>query len=514
MDKRKSLEENLLFRGERVVKIKEAPEPADVRWLDLQVGYGIRFMGFMGTTIAVLVFMSWSASFIYTLHKKEDLPVMVLPLFIAITNVLVPKICEFINKFESHSTDGSRQTSLYIKTALFRWFNSALALLLVYGFTNTISSTATKATISLNQMAFNLIFAEMFTIPIIKLCDFMGFFRKHILAPRADDQDEMNSYFQGAKFELAERFTDASKVLFVALFYSSILPASLFLGAIALVMHYAQAKFCLLRMWRPAPDLGFGLSRLSRNYFFSMALLIHVIMSAYWWSGYPFDNLCATENSDQYMFCNQDFLRRGVFPPLPRFQPEDSPWMTEGQATITSLYAWTAVVMIVLGGLLAFKENILPYVESIFCSTYEPDGADQNIPFSSIKHLTEITSYVPQLREGAFAFPQLICDVSKIDPGFIGWKDENDPTYTRHSLYHEAKLILGREPMTGAFSRIMEFPIVKEEDEKTDETKETSDEEDPADAPSGAYGTFGRLAGWIFPRRKPQQRTGESVPLI
>lgn len=223
---------------------------------------------------------------------------------------------------------------------------------------------------NLNQAIFNLIYAEMFTIPIIKLVDIMGIIRKHILAPRAKDQEEMNSYFAGAKFELAERYTDATKVIFVSLMYSTVLPVSLLLGALALLVHYIVGKFCLLRMWRATPDVGTTLSRVSRNYFFSTSLLAHVIMAAFWWSGYPYDDLC--ENDDGgYKYCSQDFFRQGVFPPLPRFQPTDSIWMTPSQALITSLYSWTGVVMIVVAIIVAIKECLVPRIQAFFYSTYE-----------------------------------------------------------------------------------------------------------------------------------------------
>ena len=237
-------------------------------------------------------------------------------------------------------------------------------------FTDTISFNPIHGGDSLNQGVYNIIFAELVTIPIIKLFDIMGFVRKHILAPRAEDQDEMNSYFIGGKFELSERYTDATKVLFVSLFYSAILPSSLFLGAFALMTHFVVAKFCMLRMWRPSPDVGASLSRLSRNYFFTMALLIHIVMSAYWWSGYPFDNLCQGDDNGYY-FCNQDYLRSAIFPPLPKFQLDGDEWMTNSQESITSMYAWTALVILVVGGVVLIKENLVPYIESIFKSTYE-----------------------------------------------------------------------------------------------------------------------------------------------
>ena len=282
----------------------------------------------------------------------------------------MPKICEFVNAFENHSTEGARQSSLYIKMVLFRCFNSAFILLIVKGFTGSITLDEQDKKDNLNQAIYNLIYAEMFTIPIIKLVDVMGIVRKHILAPRAKDQEEMNSYFVGAKFELAERYTDATKVLFVSLMYSAVLPVSLLLGAMALLVHYVVGKFCLLRMWRGTPDVGPTLSRLSRNYFFSTSLIAHVVMSAFWWSGYPYDDLCENGN-EGYKYCAQDFFRKFIFPPLPRFQPEDSEWMTDSQATITSLYSWTGCVMIVGVILVITKACLIPWISSFFYSSYE-----------------------------------------------------------------------------------------------------------------------------------------------
>jgi hypothetical protein len=52
----------------------------------------------------------------------------------------------------------------------------------------------------------------------------------------AADQEETNVSFGGGKFELAEHYSDAMKVLFVLLFYSStIMLQSLFFHAVALL---------------------------------------------------------------------------------------------------------------------------------------------------------------------------------------------------------------------------------------------------------------------------------------
>ncbi len=440
------LESLLLFRGEKVLRIKEAPEPFDVRWKDLQVKFHVRFIKCTLTFIVLVWFISWSGFFIHALKKVHPGWTAV---FISMTNVLVPKICEFINRFEPHATEGKRQASLYVKMALFRCFNSAIALILVTNFAGTISVESGKEEgTSLLFSVYSVIFAELLTIPIIKLCDPMGNWRKHFKAPRARSQEEMNACMRGAKFELAERYTDSTKVIFVALMYSSILPQSLFLGAIACFIHYFFGKFCLLRMWRKAPDIGRTLSRISRHSFFKVSLLVHLLASAYFWSGFPYDFVCG-DDDEGYEFCNQDILSLRTFP-LPRFQPELN-WMSSSQEKIVSLYGWSSLVLGMMTFILFSRNSIAPAVSSIFKSTYEPDGRDQGKNFHEVIHTQEVQAYIPQIIENGFEYPLIACDIDEIEESLLGW---NDHLYgfSRHNLTNDVKEILGDDLHKPIFS--------------------------------------------------------------
>jgi hypothetical protein len=278
------LANSLKFRGQRLLAVSPAPEPNNVRWLDLEVSSLVRMLHLVLSTMVFLCFLAASGFFIANLRDKEkqNQTTAYVPIYITVSNFLVPKVCEWINRYEAHSTEGSRQVSLYIKMALFRWFNSAICLLIITRFVNTISvieernthtslndgeeNTQTNYTTkqSLPSSVYPIIFAEMFTIPLIKMFDPVNTFRRHILAPwllsttgsssccsRAIYQEELNRLFRGSKLELAERYTDASKVLFVALAYAQMLPEAFFLAAMALTVHYWSGKFCYYRVWRP-----------------------------------------------------------------------------------------------------------------------------------------------------------------------------------------------------------------------------------------------------------------------
>ena len=66
--------------------------------------------------------------------------------------------------------------------------------------------------------------AEMFTSPLLRILDVGGQFKKHFQAPRAVSQDEMNLYFKGTEWSLAERYTDLTKILLLTFYYSYLLP--------------------------------------------------------------------------------------------------------------------------------------------------------------------------------------------------------------------------------------------------------------------------------------------------
>mmetsp|Transcript_37390 Transcript_37390/g.112020 ORF Transcript_37390/g.112020 Transcript_37390/m.112020 type:complete len:983 (-) Transcript_37390:2665-5613(-) len=446
----------LLFRSQKVLNVKEAPEPNDLQWTNLHVPKITQIMSFVGTTLALLAFIYCSYCIIDHLERRQPYKTKC-AFFIAGTNAVIPEICEIINGFEPHSTQAAQQSSLYVKIAVFRWWNSAIALSIVFRFIETISieDGNEEERQSLTYSVAPVILAELLMNPIIKLMDPVGTMKRHVLAPRATDQHEMNSHFVGRKLDLANLYTDTTKVVFVALFFAAIYPPSLLLGALALALHFAVDKYALLRLKGPTPDVGQHLARLSRNFFFSTALLSHVIMGAYWWSGYPYDHICGDADGGYY-HCSQDFMKQGVFPPLPRYQPEGEEWMTSSQETLTSLYSWTGLAVLVYATLAFLRKMVLPAIAGLFRSTYTPDGRDQNLKFTDVKHRQEVHGYVPQNHEPGFSHPLLACDLRGVDEDLIGWRDHQHG-YSFHNLYDDACAILGGRPFNPAFSIVRQW---------------------------------------------------------
>lgn len=62
----------LTFRGRHVLNVKEACEPNDVRWQDLESSNCVKFAGYIGTTLGMMVFLSWSGFFVSRLVKRQS----------------------------------------------------------------------------------------------------------------------------------------------------------------------------------------------------------------------------------------------------------------------------------------------------------------------------------------------------------------------------------------------------------------------------------------------------------
>lgn len=150
-------------------------------------------------------------------------------------------------------------------------------------FTSTLYTEAG----GLITQVYALFFTEIFTMNAIQLSDPYGHFVRHFLAPRAKTQDEMNLQMKGLEVELAERYTNMTKIVFLAFWYSSIYPSGFFMASFALFINYFTDRHSLMRTWKRAPPLGPGISEFSRRYFVSASFLAMALMSSYFWASYP-----------------------------------------------------------------------------------------------------------------------------------------------------------------------------------------------------------------------------------
>lgn len=179
----------------------------------------------------------------YAVYRARQISTLATSLVITTFNSVVPMILKYINDFEKHPYESNAATSQYVKVTLFRWVNTAIIISVITPFADTINS-GKKSLISSLQAIF---ITEMIKRPLIQYIDYMGIFNRHILGPRAVDQRRMNAHFQGALFELEEKYTDITKMIFLTVFYAAIYPIGFLWSFIALVANY-WVSHCLMSL--------------------------------------------------------------------------------------------------------------------------------------------------------------------------------------------------------------------------------------------------------------------------
>lgn len=360
--------------------------------------------------------------------------------------------------------------------------NTAIVITIITPFTKTLTNKG-----GLVEQIYALFFAEIVTTNIIQLADPVGHLKRHFLAPRASTQDQMNLAFTGAEFELAERYTNVTKILFLALWYCAIYPGAFFMCSFALFINYFTDRFSLMRTWKRQPHLGTAISEVSRQYFFSLALLAMAVISSYFWSGFPYDNLCMTnstavagndsqwtvqltegdfvkdpvvETTVTYEYCLQDFFRYPLnatsFPFVAASQMPGAEWMTASQETVTTVYGWTSVVVLVLVLVSFAWMFVRGFLRFFWSGGYTPSGEDQRINFSDVP---SISSYVPQVESVVFSYPLLACNVDKVDKELLDWTDPDRP-HSFYDLTKDADVLLRGTDVSAktVFSQISHWP--------------------------------------------------------
>jgi hypothetical protein len=315
----------------------------------------------------------------------------------------------------------------------------AVVITIITPFTSTISDKG------LIDQIYKLFFAEIFTSNAIQLLDPMGHVQRHILAPRAATQDAMNLNMQGQVFELAERYTNMTKILFLALWYCAIYPGALFMCSFSLLINYFTDRFSLMRTWKRPPQWGTKISAFSRRYFFSLAIVAMALMASFYWTAFPFDNLCVDEaaasgqftgvwstpdvnatrtvSADDLVFryCLQDYFRYPkqdkVFPFVSKGQIKGDEWMTDDQESISDIFGWTTVGVFGIV-LMSFAWGWFGAIRDLFRGTYDPTGKDQGVHFSDVP---SICAYIPEVGSPVFSYPLLACNIDHIDKELLAW---------------------------------------------------------------------------------------------
>lgn len=205
---------SIVFR-DRVLRVREPSEPSSVRWLDLGASATRKILGRVLNFSLTLLLVSAAGWVVGAIRRKKA---WIAGPAVSIFNAIIPLIIKILMIFERHTNEGGYQTSLYLKITFFRWVNTAVLTKVITPFTSTVSPQPLDVLPQINA----ILWSELWLVPSLRLLDLWGNIQKHIFAPRSRTQEVMNSFFQGTYYNLGERYTDMTKVLFVCFFYSSL----------------------------------------------------------------------------------------------------------------------------------------------------------------------------------------------------------------------------------------------------------------------------------------------------
>ena len=191
-----ALPDNLKFRGNIVLDVSEPAEPSAVRWQDVATHWKVRVKGLLFSFFLTMILLVAAAYLVLWRANEGDTGVAI---YIASMNVIFPMMCRSIVEAEVHPDEGDRAMSLYMKVTVFRWVNTAIIIFAATPFTHSLSDND----VDLIPRIYTIFFAELITAPLILLSDVMGNLQRHVLAPRAKSQEEVNSLMRGTIYEIA-----------------------------------------------------------------------------------------------------------------------------------------------------------------------------------------------------------------------------------------------------------------------------------------------------------------------
>jgi len=380
-----------------VLRVKQADEPSSIRWGHIGRSPFVQFLQRLLTTIITIGLISAGGFVTYLANKRGALNASIV---ITLLSLITPFVMSIVTSFESHSSESSYSASNYLKVTTFRWFNTAIITHIITPFVETLQDGN-----FLIDSIYVLFMVDLLSKPLLQLSDLFGNLNRHYFGPREPDQRRMNLKFQGAAYDIGERYTEMTRVLFLTVFYSQVFPAAFFFAAAILTESYWLDKFSILRSWKQGPNIGTKISIFS-NFFFLAILLVYSVVMSYTYAQMPFDNACstnttitsnyignftvnevdivnitATSEHKFHKFCNQNFLESipATFPPLPSFQPEGSEWMNESQRLFATIYGWSCVVVCVFVGATMVLETLYFFFSSLFFNGYKVWFLSENV---------------------------------------------------------------------------------------------------------------------------------------
>jgi len=288
-----NLKNQHLFRNSNVLEVEEGEEPSSMRWQSLNMTFvgRLKILGF--TLVITFGAICMLAFMVKLLHDKSA---VYSAIAISVFNAIFPIFSWMMTNCEPHKSESDKQTSLFVKIVLFRWVNTAIVIDVITPFAQKLAAADVESDdAALLAAVYAIYFSDIIISSTLLLLDPFGHLNRHYFGPRAVDQDAMNLSFIGTEWKLAERYTNISKTLFLCFYYATVFPSGYFLCSLSILVYYYIDSFAIMRTWKRVPALGTSIAMFNDKYVVPTTILALSVISSYWWSAFPMDNLCVDD---------------------------------------------------------------------------------------------------------------------------------------------------------------------------------------------------------------------------
>ncbi|GAB9472136.1 hypothetical protein Gpo141_00009323 [Globisporangium polare] len=418
------------FRGSNILRVEQACEPSSVLWKNIGVRWRRRFLQqFMNVGIVVAMMLG---VYYFTMMLKEVYVegdnvseskrrknLYILAYALAVTDLLGCKILHYVDLLEQHQTKEREQLSTLNKMLLFRGFNGAVVIYLLTDFTDMLSEQ------NLLQIQAILI-ANLVTTPLLQLLSLYDRTMQWIYGPQAKTQKKLNRYYSGTHWQLAERYTQISKIVGTALFFKSLIPTGLVITSLSLFLNYWVDKYCLLRKWKVPPKYDGMLARASRYHLLFMALT-SLIMMGHWYDGWPFDAQTQREVTQHRNKMSFSALRDlvtytvGLIFPFPRnYHSKEQTELMRALVISIVCVTFLTIAFLVVKTLYRTWQRYMVGANTSRGRSSRTQLSE--IPCSAVKHLD---GYVPSYESWYSDFPYLCVPLHEIEHRYINWSGDH-----------------------------------------------------------------------------------------
>jgi hypothetical protein len=223
--------------GNRLV-IKEAPEPSEFMYENSNVNelhaLGRNVLSYL-TAFAIAVV---SYFIIFSLHQVQGSGMaLIVTIVIVAINATLPLLMKQLTLLiEIHHNREMMQQSILVKLLLTRCIVSAVIIYHVTAYEEKFSLLTLEA-------IQDIVLADAI-VPLFRAIDVYGYFSRYVLAPvLGQDQETFNLFWRGTEYNLSERYANALKTVFTALFFAVPMPSGLLIGAFTLCANYVSDKY-------------------------------------------------------------------------------------------------------------------------------------------------------------------------------------------------------------------------------------------------------------------------------